>query len=118
MGAAMPHQAETRDDYLASQIARHDDELEAMRKLMCAQVSVAIEEGIMRAVSNPELWKQASAAIQLQAKQRAGGWLLGTIGAMFSKAGLFIMGLVALYTLGGPGAVLAAVKAWIIGGHS
>lgn len=113
----MPNSA-ARDDYLASQIARHDEELQTMRELMCTQVSDAIEQGIMRAVSNPELWKQASEAIQLQAKQRAGGWLFGTIGAMFSKAGLVIMGLVALYTLGGPGAVLAAVKTWLAGGNT
>lgn len=114
----MPQSTEARDDYLASQIARHDDELETMRQMMCAQVSTAIEQGIMRAVSNPDLWAQASEAIQLQAKQRAGGWLLGTIGAMFYKAGLVIMGLAALYTLGGPSAVLGAIKAWFIGGHA
>ena len=103
---------ESRDDYLAGQISRLDEELEMLREVMCTQVTNAIEAGIMRAAGNPELWKAASAAIQVQAKQRAGGWLLTGIGALFSKAGWIVMALVAVYTLGGFPAVLAMVKAW------
>lgn len=110
-----PPNSEARDDYLASQIARHDEELEAMRKLMCAQVSTAIEEGIMRAVSNPELWAQAGRAIEAQAKQRAGGWLLSGLGAIFSRAGWVIMAVAAIYSLGGFPALAAMFKTWAAG---
>ena len=106
----------SRDDYLAAQIARHDDELEAMRELMCTQVSTAIEQGIMRAVSNPDLWAQAGMAIQAQAKQRAGGWLFSGLGAIFSRAGWIVMAVIAVYSLGGFPALAAMVKAWAAGG--
>jgi hypothetical protein len=107
---------EARDDYLAAQIARHDEELDTMRKMMCAQVSDAIEQGIMRAVSNPQLWAQAGMAIQAQAKQRAGGWLLGGIAAIFSRVGWVIMAIIAVYSLGGFPALIAMLKAWAAGG--
>jgi hypothetical protein len=107
----------SRDDYLAAQIARHDEEIETMRQMMCAQVSDAIEQGIMRAVSNPLLWSQAGVAIQAQAKQRAGGWLLGGIAAIFSRAGWVIMAIVAVYSMGGFPALLAMLKTWAAGGQ-
>lgn len=114
-----PSSTEARDDYLAAQIARHDEELDTMRKMMCAQVSDAIEQGIMRAVSNPDLWAQAGLAIQAQAKQRAGGWLFSGLGAIFSRAGWIVMAVIAVYSLGGFPALAAMVKAWAAGGgHS
>lgn len=119
------HEAEARDDYLAGELARHDERLdsheqqfEAMKQMMCAQVGQAMEQAIMRAVSNPQLWQNARKAISTQAKVSAGGWLLGSIGALFSRAGLVLAGLVALYAVGGPAALIGALKAWLAGGHS
>lgn len=113
--------ADRADDYLADQIARLDGELEAMQQATSAQaIAKAVEDGIMRAAANPALWAAASAAIQSQAKARAGGWLFQGIGAIFSRAGWIIMVLVAVYTLGGWSAVAALFKAWWsgAGGHS
>ena len=106
------------EDYLAEQIARHDDELEQLRSNTSAQaIAAAVEDGIMRAASNPALWAAASAAIQSQAKARAGGWLFQGIGAIFSRAGWIVMAVLAVYTLGGWSAVVAMVKAWGSSGH-
>ena len=101
---------EARDDYLSSQIARIDGELEMMRDLMCNQVSEAIESGIMRAVRNPALWSSAGDAIQAQAKQRAGGWLLGGLSSIFSRVGWGILVVIAVYSLGGWAAVSTMIK--------
>lgn len=105
------------DDYLASQIGRLDDELAAQKIANSQTIAAAVEAGILRAVSNPDLWAAASIAIQQQAKARAGGWLFSGIGAVFSKAGWFIMAGVAVYTLGGWTALAGAFKAWLAGGQ-
>ena len=106
----VPHDTEARDDYLASQIARLDDEMETLRNVMCTKISDGVEAGIMRAVSSPELWTAAIDAIQTQAKQRAGGWLLGGISSIFSRLGWVILAVMAVYALGGWTAVSAMVK--------
>lgn len=117
--SANPNAADRVDAYLVDQIARLDDELETMRHATNVQaIAKAVEDGIMRAAANPALWAAASAAIQSQAKARAGGWLFQGIGAIFSRAGWIIMVLVAVYTLGGWSAVAALFKAWGSGGHS
>ena len=106
------------DDYLAEQIARHDDELEQLCRNTSAQaIAAAVEDGIMRAASNPALLAAASAAIQSQAKARAGGWLFQGIGAIFSRAGWIVLAVLAVYILGGWSAVVAMVKAWGSSGH-
>jgi len=111
-----PSAADRIDDYLVSQIGRIDEEIEAMKKANAEAIATAVEDGIMRAVANPALWLAASTAIQAQAKARAGGWLLGSVGALFSRAGWLLMALVAVYTLGGWGAVVAMLKAWLSNG--
>lgn len=114
----LPHTRDRAEDYLADQIGRLDDELEHIRHSTNAQaIAKAVEDGIMRAASNPDLWAAASLAIQSQAKARAGGWLFSGIGAVFSKLGWFIMFGIAVYTLGGWTAVVSIFKAWA-GGHT
>lgn len=114
---ADPHDARNRaDDYMASQIARIDNEIDAMRLANAQQIAQAVEAGIMRAVSNPDLWEAASTAIQQQAKARAGGWLFSGVGAVFSKLGWMVMAAIAIYTLGGWTALAGAIKSWAAGG--
>lgn len=79
-------------------------------------IAAAVEAGIIRAVSNPDLWAAATAAIQQQAKARAGGWLFSGLSAMLSRLGWFLMLGVAVYTLGGWSALAGAFKAWMHGG--
>ena len=105
------------DDYLAGQIGRIDEELEALRKTMRDEVVHAIEQGIMRAVSNPALYTAATHAIQAQARQHAGGWLFRGAAALASKAGWVAVALLAVYSLGGFPAVLAMLKAWASGSN-
>lgn len=104
------------EDYLAGQIGRLDDEMATMRVNNARAIADAVELGIIRAVSNPQLWMSATNAIQAQAKARAGGWLFGWVGAFFSKMGLVILALVAIYTLGGFPAIVSAFKAWLASG--
>lgn len=106
------------DDYIASQIGRLDEELAALKTANAHAIAAAVEAGIMRAVSNPELWASASVAIQQQAKARAGGLLFSGLGALFSRLGWLIMAGVAIYTLGGWTALAGAFKAWLAGGHA
>lgn len=106
------------NDYLAGQIGRIDTELEALRKVMRDEVVHAIETAIMRAVSNPELYTAASAAIQAQARQHAGGWLFRGAAGLASKAGWIAVTLLAVYSLGGFPAVIAMLKAWASGASS
>ena len=113
-----PAAHEKAEDYLAGQIGRIDDELVAMRLANSRAIASAVEDGIMRAVSNPDLWAAASVAIQQQARSRAGGWLFSGIGAVFSKLGWFVMAGVAIYTLGGWTALAGAFKAWLMGGQA
>ena len=74
------------DDYLAGQIGRLDDELQTMKAAVAEEIAVAVERGLMRAVGNPALWKAASVAMRAQAQSAAGGWLLGGMRAMFTRA--------------------------------
>ena len=110
------HARDRGDDYLASQIGRLDGEIDAMRLANSRAIAAAVEDGIMRAVSNPDLWAAASTAIQQQAKARAGGWLFSGVGALFSRVGWLVMAGVAIYTLGGWTALAGAIKAWLAGG--
>lgn len=115
----IPHARDRSEDYLASQVGRIDDELAALKVNNSHAIAAAVEAGIMRAVSNPDLWAAASVAIQQQAKARAGGWLFSGVGALFSKVGWLVMAGVAIYTLGGWTALAGAMKAWLVGsGHA
>lgn len=107
---------DAENDYLASQIARHDDELEALRNLMCEKVAEAVADGIMRSVSDPAMWSAAVTAIQRQARDQAGGWLLGGVKAIFGRIGWVALALLTVYTLGGWGAVVVMLKGWVSGG--
>lgn len=110
---------EAENDYLASQIARHDEEIEMMRELMCTKISSSIEAGIMKAVRNPALWTAAGDAIQAQARAKTGGWVFGGISLLFSRISWVLMALLAVYSLGGWSAVAGMIKAWLShGGHS
>lgn len=50
MRQTIDHPQAQRDDYIASQIARHDHELEAMRQVLRAQVAEAVASGIRGAL--------------------------------------------------------------------
>lgn len=82
------------------------DDAERQRDL----VRDAVAEGIRIAVSDPRLWSDALAAMQAHAQQQAGGWLLGWVKALISKALLFVVIGLGVYALGGWGALAAFFK--------
>ena len=77
----------------------------------------AVAEGIRAAVSDPNMWSAAGAAMQQQAKSTAGNWLFGGIRAALSKFGWALLFLLAIYMVGGLSAVVAGFKA-LAGGHT
>lgn len=87
------------------------------REEMARVMSEAVRAGIQAAVADPDLWAAAGKAMQAQAEQATGGWLLGSIKALFSKVGLIAMAFIGIYMVGGWGALLAALKALAPGGH-
>lgn len=92
-------------DYLAEHIM----DRETMHATMCA----AVAEGIKAAVSDPALWSAAGAAMQQRAATTAGGWLFGSLGAAFSRLGFLLLFLLAVYMVGGLGAMVAAFKSLV-----
>lgn len=77
----------------------------------------AVADGIRAAVSDPALWSAAGAAMQQRAASTAGGWLFGGIGVALSKIGWALLFLIAIYLVGGWGALVAGLKA-LVGGHA
>jgi hypothetical protein len=77
--------------------------VEAMRK--------AVAQGIHDAVSNPELWAAAVAAMQAKAKTEAGGWLIGSVKAAISKLAWLLMIGLGVYLIGGWTALVSLFKA-------
>lgn len=74
-------------------------------------IQMAVAEGIRQAVADPALWEAAGTAMRAQAQSAAGGWLLGGLRAMATRAAWIIAVVAGVYALGGWGAVLALVKA-------
>ena len=102
---------ERAEDYLAKQISRLGSEMDDVKRAASADaIAAAVEDGIMRAIGNPAFWEAAGTAMRQQAQSAAGGWLLGGIKAMATKAAWIIAIIAGVYALGGWGAVLALVK--------
>lgn len=97
-------------DYLALHIMDREE--------MATVMSEAVRSGIQAAVADPALWTAAGKAMQAQAEQATGGWLLGSVKALFSKVGLVLMAGLGIYMVGGWGALLTALKAIAPGGHT
>lgn len=71
----------------------------------------AVHTGLRDAVSDPQLWEAAGAAMREQAQSAAGGWLLGGLGAVGKRIGWVLVIAGGVYLLGGWGALVAFVKA-------
>ena len=79
---------------------------EMMREL----VAEATADGIKRAVSDPALWAAASEGMRMHAANEAGGWLLSGMKAMFSRIAWIALIVLAVYSVGGWGGVVALFK--------
>lgn len=66
--------------------------------------------GIVQAVGNPATWQAGREAMRRQAREAAGGWLLGGLRFVVDKMLWTGVALLAIYTLGGWPAIAAALK--------
>lgn len=82
-----------------------------VRLLSSAEIEDAVAAGIRRAVSDPELWDAAGAAMRMHAQSAAGGWFLGGMIAVLRKAAWVVVVVMGIYLIGGWGAVVAFLKA-------
>jgi len=74
-------------------------------------IAQAIERGMIRAVSSDAFWESASKAMKRQAQSTAGSLLFGWIKTLWNKFSLVMLGLLALYWVGGWAGVVAFLKA-------
>ena len=88
---------------------------EAKDAEMRAIVAEAVAEGIKRAVSDPELWSAALAAMQTRATNTAGSFVLGGIKSVFSRMAWIGFAGLSIYLMGGGTALVAAAKAILHG---
>lgn len=73
-------------------------------------IRAAVAEGIRDAVSDPALWEAAGKAMRNQAQSAAGGWLLGGVHALLTRAAWALAIVAGIYALGGWAAVGAFFK--------
>lgn len=66
-----------------------------------AAIEGAVAAGIRSAVADSATWDAAAAAMRQHAQSKAGGWLLGGVGALLNRAAWLIVIAVAVYMLGG-----------------
>lgn len=92
-----------------ARIESAEERIEALLDKLPALMAEAIKQGARDAVGDPEFWVAAGRGMRRQARDRAGGFLLGGFG--FAARKLMWAGVLALaiYTAFGPAALL---KAW------
>ena len=74
----------------------------------------AVADGIKTALSDPQMWAAAMGAMQHHAQTEAGGWLLGGLKAVVSRAAWLVLIGMGIYMIGGWSALAAFFKT---GGH-
>lgn len=70
----------------------------------------AVHQGAVDAVKDPLLWSSIVESIQHQARDQAGSWLFGGLRSIASRIGWLLLFIVAVWMVGGPGAVLGIIK--------
>ncbi len=73
-------------------------------------ITEAVAAGIRQAVSDPAMWESAGKAMREQAQSAAGGWLIGGLRALATRAAWIVVIVAGVYALGGWGAVAALIK--------
>lgn len=72
------------------------------------EMRTAVAEGISTALTDEQIWRTIVAAIQEAAIERTGKFVLGGLSTVLKKLGWLILGLLALYAIGGFAALKAA----------
>lgn len=108
------------EDLIASVRALSDlmVELQATILDMPGHVAEAQMQANIRTVKSPEFWVALRTGFRESAVNMGGNWLFGGIGAMFSRIGWLILFGVAIWMIGGPSAIVSAIKAAIASGHT
>ncbi len=79
-------------------------------------VRSAVSEGIRDAWADPGFWDAAIKAFQARAQVEAGGWLLGSLKTVVSRAAWLVVVGLGVYLLGGWSALISLFKSTIGGG--
>lgn len=98
---------------LAQQIAELTIAMQRLAKQqgeMEQRIPELMAAGIVRAVGNPATWQAGREAMRRQAREAAGGWLLGGLRFAFDKLMWVGVAFLAIYTLGGWPAIAAIMK--------
>jgi peptidoglycan hydrolase CwlO-like protein len=108
-------------EHLASQIgelvvcirglAQKQDELTEAVAGIEKRIPELMAQGIVNAVGNPATWQAGRDAMKAEARQAAGGWVLGVIRFALNKIMWGLAFLAAVYWVGGAPALLALLKA-------
>ena len=104
--------AQKQIEYLGEVAARHDERLDRLEKVLetlPGLMAEAIKQGARDAVGDPEFWAAAGRGMHRQARDRAGGFLLGGVSLAARKLMWTVVLVLAIYTAFGPAALL---KAW------
>lgn len=94
-------------------IQSRDDAITALRgdvQAMPDQIGQAIQAANMRTVSDPAFWAAAGEALQRQARDQAGGFVLGGLKALARKLGWLLLIVGGVYLVGGWSALAALWK--------
>lgn len=86
------------------------EELRNSQRNAMTGIEHAVAAGIRQAVADPAVWEAAGLAMRSQAQSAAGGWLLGGVRALATRAAWVVVIVAAVYALGGWGALLAILK--------
>ena len=80
---------------------------DVMREIVAEGTAI----GFQRAVADPATWASASAGLRKHATAEAGGWLLGGLKVLLSRAMWVLVAGMAIYMIGGWSALVSFFKA-------
>lgn len=96
----------THHEHLARQIAELTVAMHDLRR----EIPELMAQGLVRAVGDPKTWEAARQAMKVQARDAAGGAVMGAMASVWDKAKWVIVGIACLWALRGPEVVIDALR--------
>lgn len=96
----------THHEHLARQIAELTVAMHELRR----DIPELMAAGLVRAVGDPATWDAARQAMRVQARDAAGGAVMGALAAVWDKAKWVIVGFACLWALRGPEVVIDVLR--------
>lgn len=96
--------------HLLQAVQSRDDAITGLRadvQAMPDHIGRAMQDAIMRSVSDPLLWAAAGQALRRHARDQAGGWLFGGLKAIGTRIGWALIVVGGVYLMGGWSALAA-----------